>query len=172
MRDVILLVSTSAICIFGYFLMDKLDAFLENNRNEQENALTYGENSLRIGFSDPFMAGGLSDVFETYGEQHPDVSIYIFSGEESELCKELETHKLDIIFLPENTDISKKTHYNAQVVLLRCAPVVMEDADLPIEPITQNPITQIALWRDSQKSPVVDFFMGCLNKFAVDQPQM
>ena len=45
----------------------------------------------------------------------------------------------------------------------------MEYADLPIEPITQNQITQIALWRDSQKSPVIDFFIGCLNKFAVDQ---
>lgn len=40
------------------------------------------------------------------------------------------------------------------------------------EPITQNQITQIALWRDSPKSPVVDFFIGCLNKFAVDQSQM
>lgn len=54
------------------------------------------------------MAGGLADAFETYGKQYPDVSIHIFSGEESELCRELETHKLDIIFLPENTDISKK----------------------------------------------------------------
>lgn len=172
MQDVVLLVSTSAIFVFGYFLMNKLDAFLENNWNEQENALAYGENSLRIGLSNPFMAGGLSDVLETYGKQHPDVSIYIFSGEENELCRELETHKLDIIFLPENTDISKKPHYNARVVLLRCAPVVMEYADLPIAPITQNQITQIALWRDSKKSPVVDFFFGCLNKFAVDQSQM
>ena len=57
MQDVILLVSTSAIFIFGYFLMNKLDVFLENN----------------------------------------------------------------------------------------------------FEPITQNQITQIALWRDSPKSPVVDF---------------
>lgn len=31
MQDVILLVSTSAIFIFGYFLMNKLDVFLENN---------------------------------------------------------------------------------------------------------------------------------------------
>ena len=34
MQDVILLVSTSAIFIFGYFLMKKLDVFLENNWNE------------------------------------------------------------------------------------------------------------------------------------------
>ena len=94
MQDVILLVSTSAIFIFGYFLMNKLDVFLENNWNRQETALTYGENSLRIGFSNPLMAGGLADAFETYGKQHPDVSIHIFSGEESELCRELETHKL------------------------------------------------------------------------------
>ena len=160
MQDVILLVSISATFIFGYFLMNKLDAFLENNWNEQENALAYGENSLRIGFSNPFMAGGLSDVLETYGKQHPDVSIHIFSGEESELCRELETHKLDIIFLPENTDISEKTHYNARMVLLRCAPVVMEYADLPIAPITKNQITQIALWRNSKKSPVIDFLLA------------
>ena len=172
MQDVILLISTSAIFIFGYFLMKKLDVFLENNWNEQETALTYSENSLRIGFSNPLMAGGLADAFETYGKQHPDVSIHIFSGEESELCRELETHKLDIIFLPENTDIPEKTHYNARMVLLRCAPVVMEYADLPIEPITQNQITQKALWRDSKKSPVIDFFIGCLNKFAVDPSQM
>ena len=138
--------------------MNKLDVFLENNWNRQETALTYGENSLRIGFSNPLMAGGLADAFETYGKQHPDVSIHIFSGEESELCRELETHKLDIIFLPENTDISKKTHYNARMVLLRYAPVVMEYADLPIEPITQNQITQIALWRDSKKITCRRFF--------------
>ena len=88
--------------------MNKLDVFLENNWNRQETALTYGENSLRIGFSNPLMAGGLADAFETYGKQHPDVSIHIFSGEESELCRELETHKLDIIFLPENTAVSEK----------------------------------------------------------------
>lgn len=77
MQDVILLVSTSAIFIFGHFLIKKLDVFLENNWNRQETDLTYSENSLRIGFSNPLMAGGLSDVLETYGKQHPDVSIHI-----------------------------------------------------------------------------------------------
>lgn len=172
MQDVILLVSTSAIFIFGYFMVKKLDAFLENNWNEQEHALIHGENSLKIGFSNPLMADSLSDVLETYGKQHPDVFIHIFSGEDSELCRELETHELDIIFLPENTDISEKTHYNARMVLLRCAPAVMEYADLPIEPITQNQITQKVLWRNSEKSPVIDFFIGCLNTFSVDQSQM
>ena len=94
----------------------------------------------------------------TTGKVKAGEVLTVFSGEESELCRELETHKLDIIFLPENTDISKKTHYNSRMVLLSCTPVVMEYADLPIEPITQSQITQIALWRDSKKSPVIDLF--------------
>ena len=118
------------------------------------------------------MAGGLADTFETYGKQHPDVSIHIFSGEESELCRELEIHKLDMIFLPENTAVSEKTHYNARMVLLCCAPVVMEYAGLPIEPIAQNPITQKVLWRNSKKAPIINFFIAYLNRFAVDQSQM
>ena len=35
----------------------------------------------------------------------------------------------------------------------------MEYADLPIEPITQNQITQKVLWRNSEKSPVIDFLL-------------
>ena len=72
MQDVILLVSTSAIFIFGYFLMNKLDVFLENN----------------------------------------------------------------------------------------------------FEPIAQNHITQKALWRNSKKTPVIDSFIGCMNRLAVNQSQM
>ena len=87
MQDVILLVSTSAIFIFVYFLMNKLDVFLENNWNRQETALTYGENSLRIGFSNPLMAGGFADAFETYGK-HIQMSLSIFSAEKKVNCAE------------------------------------------------------------------------------------
>jgi hypothetical protein len=46
------------------------------------------------------------------------------------------------------------------MVLFHCAPVAMEYADLPIEPITQNQITQKALWGNSKKSPVIDFLLA------------
>lgn len=172
MKIVILLVSTSAVFIFGYFLMKKLDAFLENNWNGQDHLLTYDENSLRIGFSNPFIADSLSDVFEAYGKQHPDVSIHILSGEDWELCEELEMHRLDMIFLPENTIVSEMTLYHARTLFLCCSPVLMKYTDLPIDPITQNPITQKALWRNSEKSSVINSFAGYLNRFAVNQSQM
>ena len=90
MQDVILLVSTSAIFIFGYFLMKKLDVFLENNWNRQETALTYGENSLRIGFSNPLMADSLSQVYSSYYQDFKviQMSLSIFSAEKKVNCAE------------------------------------------------------------------------------------
>ena len=47
MQDVILLVSTSAIFIFGDFLMKKLDVFLENNFEPiTQRIQTYQKNAL------------------------------------------------------------------------------------------------------------------------------
>ena len=43
---------------------------------------------------------------------------------------------------------------------------------LAIEPIAQNHITQKALWRNSKKTPVIDSFVGCMNRLAVNQSQM
>lgn len=105
-------------------------------------------------------------------ESSIQMSLSIFSAEKKVNCAENWKHTNWTYFFYQRIQTYQKTHYNVRMVLLRCAPVVMEYADLPIEPITQNQITQIALWRDSKKSPVVEFFIGCLNKFAVDQSQM
>lgn len=87
MQDVILLVSTSAIFIFGYFLMRKLDVFLENNRNRQETALTYGENSLRIGFPTHSWQA-VSQMLSRLTESSIRMSLSIFSAEKKVNCAE------------------------------------------------------------------------------------
>ena len=171
MLDAILLVSTSAVFIFGYFLMKKLDVFLDADGKKARPAPAYGENSLRIGLSDPFMAESISGILEAYGKQHPEASVYLFSGAEGELRRDLEAHKLDMIFLPERTALPEKTGYHAQKVLLCFTPVLMKHAGLSIEPITQDQIVQKAVWRDHDHSSVMDSFIELLNGAAVNLPQ-
>ena len=143
MQDVILLVSTSAIFIFGYFLMKKLDVFLENNWNEQETALTYSENSLRIGFSNPLMAGGLADAFETdvaLGLQELDHIVaaaldrlHVLSGlagnaelivVPNQSMQTLQTPEKDTLFLPQQLVHQKR------IVRSACGPVFDGQHDL------------------------------------------
>lgn len=171
MQDAILLISTLAVFIFGYFLMKKLDAFLESARMEEKSAPDCGENSLRIGFSNLFMAESISSFLEAYGKRHPNASVRIFSGEEHELCISLETHELDMILLPENSVLPEKTCCHAQKQFLGFTPAVMKYAGLSIEPITQDQIVQQAVWRDRDNSPVMDSLIEHLNRFALNQPQ-
>ena len=101
MQDFLLIAAAAAVFAFGWYLMGKLDAFLESNRQDQIALLSSSENILRIGFSDPFVADSLSGVLEKYSRIHPSVSAFFFSGTETELMREFCSHKLDMIFLPE-----------------------------------------------------------------------
>ena len=78
MQDVNFTCKYISYIYFWVFYGEKTGCFSGNNWNEQEHALIHGENSLKIGFSNPLMADSLSDVLETYGKQHPDVFIHSF----------------------------------------------------------------------------------------------
>ena len=102
MQDLLLIVAVAAVFAFGWYLMGKLDAFLESIRQDQIALLSASENILRIGFFDPLVADSLSGVLEKYSKIHPSVSASLSSGTEAELMREFCSHKLDMIFLPEN----------------------------------------------------------------------
>ena len=49
MQDLLLLAVVAAVFVFGWVLMNRLDRFLENNRQVQGLELSSGEDILRIG---------------------------------------------------------------------------------------------------------------------------
>ena len=157
MQDFLLLVSVLAIFIFGWFLMKKLDAFLDENRKVQEEQLEKGGNALRIGFANPLVADSISDVLEQYSRQYPEFSVCLFHGNAEDLLKKVALHKLDIVFLPEQADIPSDKDYNRKKVILASTPVIMKYGGLPIEPIADGNIYENIVWREQNK--VVEGFM-------------
>ena len=126
MQDILLIAAVAAVFAFGWYLMGKLDAFLESNRQDQIALLSASENILRIGFFDPLVADSLSGVLEKYSKIHPSVSASLFSGTETELMREFSLHKLDMIFLPENASVPEKIRGQVDEVSLEHMPVVMQ----------------------------------------------
>lgn len=106
MQDFLLLVPILAVFIFGWFLMKKLDAFLNENRKVQ--------------------AGQLE-------RDTPEFSVFLFHGDEEDLLEKLALHKLDIVFLPEQVDIPTDKEYNRKKVILESNLVLMKYGGLPIE---------------------------------------
>lgn len=50
MQDVLLFAVVAAAVVFGWFLIERLDRFLENNYHTQKLQPQSGENTLQLGF--------------------------------------------------------------------------------------------------------------------------
>ncbi len=162
MQDFLLLLAVAATFVFGYFIVKRVDLFLECNQKTEGLLLTADRNSLKIGFSNPFVADGLSDVLEKYWKMKPEISLILFSGTEDELNREFSDRRLDVIFLPVSAAVPEKTRDNTREVLLSCMPVFMKYGGLPIEPITKECIPYHVLWLELKEEAAASSFVECL----------
>lgn len=84
MGDVILIIAVAAVMIFGFFIMKRIDVFLEKNRKaieeEQEE-----QRSSPIEFIDMENNENMISEIENFKKSHKTVAIVIFDGENREL---------------------------------------------------------------------------------------
>ena len=88
MEDVILIIAVIAVMIFGFFIMKRLDVFLEKNRKaikkEQEEQC-----SSPIEFIDAENYENMISGIENFKKRHKKVAIVIFDEENRELANTL-----------------------------------------------------------------------------------
>ena len=84
MADVILIIAVAAVMIFGFFMMKRIDVFLEKNRKaieeEQEERC-----SSPIEFIDMENDENMISEIENFKKSHKTAAIVIFDGENREL---------------------------------------------------------------------------------------
>lgn len=164
MQNVLLLLTVAVTFAFGWFLMGKLDHFLEMNHHMQELQLSSGENTLRLGFCNPTAADSITNILEQYSKLYPDVSVRIFCGSEEELLKRLSAGKFNVLFFPGNAELPAHIHYNSKMISLNYTPVMMKYGGLPIEPVADSHISQKVLWIGEATSTFTSSFMKCLEE--------
>ena len=76
--------------------------------------------------------------------------------------REFCSHKLDMIFLPENVSIPNKIHSQVDEVSLEHMPVVMQYGGLQIEPITEGRIQQKVVWEKTGTASEANRFIQFL----------
>ncbi len=91
MGDVVLVIAVAAAMVFGFFIMKRLDVFLEENKKVIERE--------REGKRDPleFLEAGnyeemISEI-ENFKKSHKKAAIIIFDGENRELTDVLNEYK-------------------------------------------------------------------------------
>ena len=97
MKDVLLLICVASVFAGGYFLMKRLDCFL-NSHVHPESERTQTCPCLKIGVADPLMMGSLSAALELFSETKEEAPVRFFGGTADELLREWENisaHSID-----------------------------------------------------------------------------
>lgn len=91
MGDVILILTVAAVMIFGFFMMKRLDVFLEENRKatEEEQEETYSP----LEFIDSEKDENMISEIENFKKRHKKVAIVIFDAENRELTDIFNNYK-------------------------------------------------------------------------------
>ena len=91
MEDVILIIAVAAVMIFGFFIMKRLDVFLEENRKAIEK--DQEEKDCPLEFIDTENYENTILEIEDFKKHHKKVTIIIFDGENRELTDTLNDYK-------------------------------------------------------------------------------
>lgn len=91
MEDVILIFAVVAVMIFGFFIMKRLDVFLEENRKAIENEQEEKGGPLK--FIDAENYENMISGIENFKKSHKKAAIIIFDKENRELTDVLNDYK-------------------------------------------------------------------------------
>lgn len=91
MEDVILIIAVAAVMIFGFFIMKRLDVFLEENRKSIEKEQEEKDSPLK--FIDTENYENTISEIEDFKKHHKKVAIVMFDGDNRELTDTLNDYK-------------------------------------------------------------------------------
>lgn len=96
MKDVIVIIAVTAVIVFGFFIMKRLDAFLEENRKaiEKENQ----KKEIPMMFLDAENnEKAISDI-ELFRQKHRDVRIVVYDESEVDLTETVKSYLNDFTY--------------------------------------------------------------------------
>lgn len=147
MKEVLLLCSVAAVFVFGFFIMKRLDKFLENNHREIDEMTN--ASVLRIAVENPFMIESVSDLLERFSKKNPYCQLYLITGNAEEIASGLAANELDFGFISSDDQKNHAHEYAAVFVPLKQG-AISTTIGIPVMPIASEPIMTKVLWKKEE----------------------
>lgn len=111
MKELLLIPIMRAVFVFGYFVMAKVDRFIEEN-----SRLIYAENRqnkahIRIAAESPMLLDSIAVQLTAYSHANPFVEFFLSSGKAERILQKLLDGTLDIAILAEDNNLSMNENY-------------------------------------------------------------
>ena len=144
MKDFVLLMVVLVPFIYGYFLMEKLDKFLEENQSQK----LISDSKLRIGFETPAIIDSIADLLEQFSSEYPNYELNLFYGSVSEIINGLGNNKLDFGFIIENSNDILKDEYCSLSLQIKQSVINPDSADIAVHPINTIEKPARVIWQN------------------------
>ena len=159
MKELLSVCAVAAFIVYGYFIMDKLDAFLANNRRLAEAEIA--ENSLFIVFDNPMILDSLMPLFEKFSKANPNCQFRFLFGNTEDIYDKLNKNRIDFGFI-ENTASANDDTYNCLIISAKQNSVFCEKTGCTIEPLNPSGIQTAVVWKKASSNALVNSFSDLL----------
>lgn len=153
MKELILLGTFAAIAVFGYYIMSRLDDFLNAVQREHERQDETPHLSIATSNLDtvPEVLRILKDISGRYPEVQCSVSI----GQEEEVVQAFHTGSADIAVLPAEAASDLQAQW--ECISLSPQSLFLDDEMVEMKSIQKAPQLQKILWKNSTQLGVSEF---------------
>lgn len=153
MEDFVLLGSFAAIAIFGYYIMAKLDAFLD--KVQQENEEQEQTTCFNIATSCFSAIPTVSNIMKDVNDRYPDVHCNLSVGHEQEVIKSFDSGDVDVAIISADSKAENKTMAQWKCITLNPQSISVDNGIVEVKAVEKSLQHQKVLWKSSDNQPVV-----------------
>lgn len=157
------------VIVLLFFVMDKIDEFIERNQiavNSKENK---EKRSISIACENPIMVGSIVDAMEKVSKSNEEVSFYLYTGSKTDILSGIKNDSIDMAILREMTgrsiedrDESDEEDYKCISVPLMPAAIAVREIAMTVQPLQMEAAQIHILWKNKEISKVQKDFLTYL----------
>lgn len=158
MKELILLSGFAAIAVFGYYIMSRLDGFLNAVQKEAEpqEETPY----LSIAISSLGAVPEVLHILEEISLRYPEVRCSISIGQEEDVVRALDAGSADVAVLPAEAASSIQAQW--ECISLNPQSLFLDHGMVEMKPMQKAPQLQKILWKNDHAQLWVSEFLSQL----------
>lgn len=153
MESIALFGSFLVIAILGYFFMGKVDKFLDNiqeNDNEKQMQTYY----LRIAASDFYTVCSISNILSEMQKDYPGLQCTLLVGQDDEVLHCFDMDQADIIIVSSDAEYPR---HPCSHIILETHPMKVNESSVTLVPINTDVQPRKMFWKTKSHLLVPEF---------------
>lgn len=162
MQNAIMICTTAAVFLFGFFIMKRVDACIAENQQAIEAENQKNRSLIRIAAETPMLVDSIAPAMESCSWSNPYLTFSVSSGRTKHMLQRLREGTVDLLLLTEVTAEELHTEFSSVKIPCHRGRICAGESGLPIEDIEEQTAV-LVLWNQAIPSPARDRVVFVLN---------